>query len=506
MRKKWFFLDTLVLAWGIFSCQEETLPKKDYTAASAENSVVTGEAIIDKNAVLREIPRSFLGLSQEWPHVADFTLPPVKAMIRELASYDNGPLNVRIGGASADDWTFVPNATTWKHLQELERDLKVNYILGLNLRAYEEDPQLAKKQLREAYRQLPAASLLSFEIGNEPNYFEGRQQKPKGWLGMPYMEDFRQIVEDIIGDPACAPCRSARFAGPVWGHVFLDGPKLEWFLKYFGHHLNLATIHYYLATKEKTEAEAKKEGTTPAEWMLNDKRHEEPMRFIDQQVDEVNAFNLAQKGKNNLSVRIAESNSLSNGGLLSVSDAFASALWTLDNTFELVLHGTSGVNYHQGSAAYGFYGKTGTGPQDVVMKPCLYGLLMFQQAAAGPGAKLLRSEWLKAPPGIKVWAVSQNKQYRIVILNKNAKRSARLKLVLNGDASLRGKLARLLSRSSLLTATEGITLAGVNYLTEDGRPAGEAQYEEVTGHKDASAQQVTYEVEMPAASAALLFL
>ena len=47
--------------------------------------------------------------------------------------------------------------------------------------------------------------------------------------------------------------------------------------------------------------------------------------------------------------RVAEMNSISNSGREGVSNVFASALWTLDASFEVAATGAVGVNLHQGA-------------------------------------------------------------------------------------------------------------------------------------------------------------
>lgn len=55
------------------------------------------------------IPKSFLGISHEWPNVEDMPRQPkYMELMKWLSSFGSGPLVVRIGGGSTDKQNFVP--------------------------------------------------------------------------------------------------------------------------------------------------------------------------------------------------------------------------------------------------------------------------------------------------------------------------------------------------------------------------------------------------------------
>jgi hypothetical protein len=112
------------------------------------------------------IPKGFMGMSHEWPHVEEiYDVPEYKEVIRLLNSYGGGPHIMRVGGGSTDLLTTVPGNEVWGPLTALYRETGTRYILGLNFE--KGDIDLAKRQMDAAIRGLPADAIVSFEIGNE---------------------------------------------------------------------------------------------------------------------------------------------------------------------------------------------------------------------------------------------------------------------------------------------------------------------------------------------------
>jgi hypothetical protein len=121
-------------------------------------------------------------------------------------------------------------------------------------------------------------------------------------------------------------------------------------------------------------------------------------------------------------LRVAEINTISNSGKRGVSDVFASALWTLDASFEVAQGGGIGVNFHQGAgqnlyaAVIRWYDANNKliPPQ---IRPPFYGMLMFQQAVRG-GSRLMNTGGLQdakngANKLLKVWPLMDNSSKEI---------------------------------------------------------------------------------------------
>jgi hypothetical protein len=112
------------------------------------------------------IPKSFMGMSHEWPHIEEiYNIPEYKEVIRLLNSFGGGPHIMRVGGGSTDLLTTVPGNEVWGPLTALYRETGTRYILGLNFE--KGDLSLARRQMQAAIRGLPADAIVSFEIGNE---------------------------------------------------------------------------------------------------------------------------------------------------------------------------------------------------------------------------------------------------------------------------------------------------------------------------------------------------
>ena len=443
----------------------------------AQRTAVQASIQVDKPYLT--IPRSFLGLSQEWPWLGSLTgNPQIIGMTKQLSAYNTGPMILRVGGASADQQKTVPVKGVWEGLARLYRDAGVHYILGLNLAAA--DVELAKSQFLAARQGLPAEALLSFEIGNEPNYYwaEG-YRSTQNWLNG-YPAQFRKFGETL----ACTstPCAYRQFAGPAWGHIFMEPEKLDWVLGSFHHLLNLITVHFYKDTKETYNDPVT---------MLDEPALQKAMASLRLQV--------AVGKKYGIPVRVGESNSISNGGRTGVSDAFTSALWAVDTTFELAHNGAVGVNYHQASH-YGFFEMVkdaSTGQTSVYARPCYLGYLFFQQAVSGDSALLPKK--IQGSAQVKVWPIQQGNELRLAVVNKDP-RQADVRIDLDSSAYGDGTLTRLLAPS--LTAMKGVTLAGQSYDAVGGKPSGSYRSESVKVNRSGSSS--SYAISLPPFSAALL--
>jgi hypothetical protein len=80
--------------------------------------------------------------------------------------------------------------------------------------------------------------------------------------------------------------------------------------------------------------------------------------------------------------RLTEANSYASGGVAGVSDAFASALWSVDFLFTVAAAGGAGVNFHGGKNHYSPIGLDASN-NVVSVQPVYYGMLLFDAAAPG---------------------------------------------------------------------------------------------------------------------------
>jgi hypothetical protein len=84
-----------------------------------------------------------------------------------------------------------------------------------------------------------------------------------------------------------------------------------------------------------------------------------------------------------LGFRMDECGSFYNGGAPNVSDAYGTALWTLDFMFTCALNGCQGVNFHGGGNITGYTPIADNGSTVLQAQPEFYGLKMFSLVPQG---------------------------------------------------------------------------------------------------------------------------
>lgn len=474
---------------------------------------------IDPNTNYGTIPQSFMGISHEWPYVEELAARPEYIdLVKKMGSFGNGPPVIRIGGGSTDKLTSVPDAKVWTALNKLYRDANVRYIVGLPFEKM--NTALAKAMYDRARKELPSDAILSFEVGNEPNFYGGGNQ----YVRCCFIEDWGKFVPEVAcADPSKAvvdsamggvgsdlsTCELGAFAGPVWGHVNIRPLTLDWFLYSHGRWIDLATVHWYKATSQEDNT---------AESLMD----EGPVRREMQNFREL----VRVAAKHGKPLRAAEMNTISNSGKDGVSNVFAAALWTLDASLEVAAAGGSGVNFHQGAGQNLYTGilrwttAGGEGGGDKlnppIVKPPYYGYLAFGQAVKS-GSRFVRvSQSSGVPELLKVFPLQDaggSGGLRVVLINKDGKQGGWVSLLVAGAGGGGGA-----STSSLPAATvtrmvakgvdplnvkeaDAITLGGV-WLDVGGVVKGRETTETVRARSGPGG--AAWRVYMPPGSAAIV--
>jgi hypothetical protein len=178
-----------------------------------------------------------------------------------------------------------------------------------------------------------------------------------------------------------------------------------------------------------------------------------------------------------------------------VSRTFASALWALDATFELVRAGIDGVNIHTfPGAGYELFSfaRSASGWRGSV-SPEYYGLLMFAQSA--PAGSVLLPVAGDTDSSLRVWALrAVDGRTRVVVINKDAESDRSVSLKMPG---ITGPAALVRLQAPSATAGSGIVLGGSSIDPRTG----------LLGHgvgRSLAPADGRYVLAMPAASAALL--
>jgi hypothetical protein len=451
------------------------------------------------------IPPGFLGLSLEYSTIIPYAgsdaaaLDPVfMQLIRNL--FPGQRPQLRIGGDSTD-WAWWPTSTVprppgiridltpaWLHVTSaLIKSLNARTILGIDLEA--DDPTLAGAEANAFVAGLGRSHVEALELGNEPELYHsfGWYQDARGlpipgrsgaWSYPRYVQDFAKIGRALPGLPLAGPAVGA----PNW---MRDTPRLVAAQP----RVRIVTLHRYPLQQC---------GMPAASPMYPSIANILAPAAAAGLADSVLPY-VADAHAHGDAIRIDEMNTVSCGGAPGVSNAFVSALWTVDALFEMARVGVDGVNIHTFRGAtyelFTFSQVNGAWTADVA--PQYYGMLLFARAAP-PGSRLQTVAGTGGP--IRAWAtLAPDGRTRVVLINDDTTQ-ARFVAVRAPGAGGAGSLQRLLAPS--VDATSGVTLGGQSFGsgTPTGLPAGAAQSTSV------SARRHEYQVQLPPASAALLTL
>lgn len=448
------------------------------------------------------IPPSFLGLSTEY-----WTLPVDE---RHLALYSrvlsllhvqgDGPFILRIGGDSSDHtfydprvlrlprWAFDLTPTFVDRTARIVRELHLRVILDLNL--VTATPKVTAAWVTEAESVMPSGSIMGYEIGNEPNLYSrafwllatqgdrfGARVLPPVITPNDYVADYdayASLIRRVApGAPLLGPAVSNALSAVGWIRTLLSRPHPG---------LDEVTAHRYPYS-----------GCA----FPGSRLYPTINRILGQQASAGMAASVrpmvALARRTGLPARLTEFNSVTCGGLRGVSNSFATALWAPDAIFELVRTGLRGVNLH--ARVYSVNGPFTFNERGLVVRPLLYGLILFTRTL-GPDPRLLPLRvHTHAAINLKAWAVAvTGKRLHVLLLDKSS-HWVRVDLVLPAQGA--GILERLLAPS--VRARSGETLAGQR-LNENGQWSGQRRTEAVTR------QRLGYSVVLPPYSAALLSL
>ena len=328
-------------------------------------------------------------------------------------------------------------------------------IYGLNLGLG--TPEKAAEEAEFVARAM-GSKLLAFQMANEPDLFYKNGLRP-GYNADQFIAEWRRFFEAVRKRVPDAP-----FAGP---DTAFNNDWLAPFAKAFRNEVKFISSHYY------------------AEGPPSDPAMDIPRLLRPDPKLEREFAGLQQVTKDTgLPFRLAETNSCYGGGKKDVSDTFASALWGADYMFRIAQAGGIGVNFHGGG--YGWYTSiAGTRAKGFEVRPLYYGMRLFREAAAG---ELVDTSLSTAPDGLRVYAV-QRADGHLTLTALNLSLDHPIELAL--EQRLTGKpLLRLKAPSAAAQTDETLGDAAIQ---EDG--GWQAKSHETTGGR----------LQLPAASAALIY-
>jgi hypothetical protein len=427
------------------------------------------------------ITADFIGLSYESGLLAgrSYFTPANRSLIgliRRLGA--DGVL--RIGGNTSERTVFWPGGEPGPadahvigpadidRLAATLQQLQWRLIYGLNLARG--TPQQAAAEA--AYvMQAVGPRLLAFQIGNEPDGF-GRwsEVRPPNYDFESFLSEWQPFHEAIRARLPDAP-----FAGP---DVAAETGWVAAFARAAPAGLVLLTRHYY------ADGPASDSHVTLAN-LLRSEPQVEPILAALQRT-------ASRFGK---PYRIAETNSVFQGGRPGVSDTLGAALWGLELMFQVAAAGGAGINFHAGDDKV-YTPIAGSGPAPHQARPLYYGMLLFAQGARGvllPARLDPAAPGHEPPAGLRAFAAREGATLRVTLINKNAGRDFCVEID-PGAQFRRVSVVRLLGPSA--EARSGVTLGGA---AVDAFGGWEPSYPEPI-----KLAERVFQCDLPAASAALI--
>jgi hypothetical protein len=404
------------------------------------------------------IHAGFLGLSLEFSTVEAYAgthpaaLDPVFLQLVRNISPGQQP-SIRIGGDSTD-WAWWPVASvrrpagirisltpTWLQVtHSLAAALNAKLILGINLEA--NNANLAAAEARTFLSGVGPSRVQALELGNEPElyhsfgwYKNARGAKvpgrPAGWRFDRYLADYSKIARSLPRVMLAGPA----IGSPRWL------AQTNSFAKAQHGRVRMITVHRYPLQQC---------GFPAASTMYPTIAHMLAPQASAGLASATVPLVAAARAHGD-SIRVDEMNTVSCGGAPGVSDAFASALWTVDALFAMARGGVDGVNLHTYSGAtYALFSfKPVDGVWTAFVKPQYYGMLLFAQAAPAR-SQLLRVSGAGGP--VRAWATrAPDQRMRVVLINDDPRHSRSLTVRVPGKTGT-ASVSRLLAPSLGATA------------------------------------------------------
>jgi hypothetical protein len=473
------------------------------------------------------VPRSFLGLSTDWPALF-FTIsgiasgpdPLYDRLIAKLAAFGGGPPNLRVGGHYQDHSWWNPHLVTPSHdlglafdivpalLRRLAASVRAtgqHLILGINMGTGK--VSVAVDEVHAMQSLLPRHYVLAYDIGNEPEGYGVRvrssktvnnrpvykMMRPRSWntpaIQRLYDRDFARYaspIEKLRPRPPLSGCSC--YGNPIFPQVFLRSDR-----KY----MRVYTQHSYVGTACNPKGVPWPPGNpnrpTVASLLGN------PGEFNTLAQDYRGAKYAHAYG---LPFEITEWQSYACGGAAGISDSLASALWGLNKFFLEAASGVDGIQIHLNSTAYApfsMYTLSDFKTRAAVIGGLYYGMLLFAEATGHHASIVFGLTGRKRPKNaqLRLWTTRDGtRTLRFVAIDKDLHRSGRFQIHVphaHGPATL----IRLTGPSA---KSRTIFLAGQTFAspTYDGKLTGNRVVEVVRPRKG------TYMFTLSKTSAAML--
>ena len=379
------------------------------------------------------------------------------------ASLDKATGLAVIGRTTLDNFYGFLKATEWKCLH------------GINLAGNQPDSSADEA----AYAlKVGGTSILAIELGNEPNLYTNHDLRKKGYDCPTYLPEAAAAIKVIRArNPGIILAGPATARRP--DHWFKDavaGLKGQ---------LQIGTSHLYALSGGSTNP---KSANFPSiENLLLPATMAKDVTMVDE--------HLAAAKAAGMRYRLAEFNSVSNGGRTGVSDTFVSALWATDFLFSVAAHGADGVNFHC-NLKPGSYSPISTvkGETRYTVHPLYYAMLLFHDAGQG---RLLPTKVQSTANLVAHATLDDSGKVRVVLVNKDLTQDV-VATVQVGTRFRAGSVHRLTAPQA--SSKDGVTYANT-VVAADGR-----WQRTLATEKAVAVQNGRAVVSLPPASALVLTL
>ena len=453
------------------------------TLTAAET--IPAQVVVDATKPGLTIPADFLGLSYEKNALVEPHFKPGNAVLINLHR-NLGPGTLRLGGnkveltrwqadatASLDRATglAVIGRTTLDDLYGFLKATEWKCLHGINLAGNQ--PESSADEAAYALK-IGASSILAIELGNEPNLYTNHDLRKKGYDCPTYLPEAAAAIKVIrarnTGIILAGPATARRT--DHWFEDAVAGLKGQ---------LQIGTSHLYALSGGSTNPTSA--NFPSVDNLLLPATMAKDVAMVDE--------HLAAAKAAGMRYRLAECNSVSNGGRTGVSDTFVAALWATDFLFSVAERGADGINFHcnlkPGSYSPISWSKT---ESRYVVHPLYHAMLAFKEAGRG---RILPTN-VKGAANVTAHAtLGADGKIRVLLTNKDLTKAVVAHLA---TGRTQGTVTRLLAPAA--DAKTGITFAGAA-TGDDGKWAAKAS-EPLGG----AGTDVT--VALPAGSAAVVTL
>jgi len=407
---------------------------------------ITDATVSIASAQTGNIPQRFIGLSYEKDKLSE---PMFSASNTDLIGLFQrlGPGLLRIGGNSVDETVWTANGPGQTSGQVAPSDVNAlaaflsavgwPVLYGVNLGGAglnppTTTPALAAAEVAYAVQAF-GSNLFGIEIGNEPDLYAGKYF-PSTWSLSDYLTLWQSFVSAILAQTPNAP-----LTGPVVAY------NTSWFSSFAqaeGESVVLLSAHYYRGDGQSASSTI-----------------QELISYPDTNLEAYLAALQPAAASAGVPFRLAETNSFYNGGAPNISDAYASALWVIDDLFTIALGGGVGANFHGGGDGTGYTPIADDNGVVQEARPEFYGILF--QALAGQGS-LLATTITAGSLNVSAYTVQNSPtQLSVIILNKDSTQN--LQFTVTCPSAVQSASMQVLTGPSL-SAISGVTIqgAGVN--------------------------------------------